>query len=467
MYYILNNKIALRSYKLIPYCYLEQGRKVAMDLRQEEFELLRKCDGKTYIEESSLLLDLLKRNLINQCDLNEFELSSWQKYKHCDNRYLPTLNLQITGKCNYNCRHCFNCKDNTSLQSEMSLEQIKKLLDECLDCGVTSFTITGGEPFIHPHFKEILKEIYDRNLFIFELNTNGYFINEEILDYMLSINCKPEIKISFDGLGYHDWMRQHQGAEKITLDAIKLCQNKSFKVRVQINVNKKNYKSIYPTVCLLDKMGIEKVRIIKTTDAPRWLQNGKGLDFTWPEFYDFLVDLFKIYAHEKHNLNIDVWQTLYYNATNNHYNIVASSFKKSIEANSYICPAGRRMGAISSNGEIYPCMQMQGFMNERNISFGNVFKDGLKTVLNDGKYIDYICLKVNEKFKNNKECASCKYNIYCNGGCPALAMLTGSNDIDSYLSADKTKCIMLKQDYYQKLVEAFGDVNKNLFPLEM
>ena len=180
MFYILNKNFALRSYRLVPYVFLKKGHKFASGLKKEEFEFLKKCDGKTQLEESELIKKFLKIKLIDCCEKGEQELSEWQKFRYCDNRYMPTLNLQITGKCNYNCRHCFNCKDNEPLQSEMSLEQITKLFDECVECGVTSFTITGGEPFIHPHFKEILKAIYDRNLFVFELNTNGFFINEEI-----------------------------------------------------------------------------------------------------------------------------------------------------------------------------------------------------------------------------------------------------------------------------------------------
>ena len=34
------------------------------------------------------------------------------------------------------------------------------------------------------------------------------------MDEFRTLGCSPEVKISFDGVGTHDWMRKHPGAEK-------------------------------------------------------------------------------------------------------------------------------------------------------------------------------------------------------------------------------------------------------------
>jgi len=460
MAYILNPKIALRSWRLVPYAYLMEGKSTASGLTEEEFEVLKRCDGHTQQEETETVASLLKRNLIIPCESGEKQLDTWQKHIVCDNRYLPMLNLQITGKCNYNCRHCFNCADNAPLNTEMSYEQVLKLLDECVACGVTSFTITGGEPFVHPHFMDIMREIYRRRMFVFELNSNGYFINEKVLDELLSFGCKPAIKISFDGLGFHDWMRAHAGAEKRALDAIRLCLAKGFETRVQMNANRKNAQAIYPSLCALDEMGVKDLRLIKTTNAPRWEQNAAGQSFKWDEYYDFLCGVFGKYANEEHGMNVDVWQVLYYNAQGHYYNLAATAYRQ-LDADSPICTEARSMMAISSEGEVYPCMQMQGYMTEHNISFGNVFRDGLQPVLADSAYFKHVCTPLSYKLDRNEKCAECAYVKYCRGGCPALAVLTHGGDYGCYYSEDRTKCLINLEGYGKKLKAAFGARNQD------
>ena len=44
MYYILNEKIALRSWWLVPYAYYVKHDEMAHGLKKEEFELLSLCD---------------------------------------------------------------------------------------------------------------------------------------------------------------------------------------------------------------------------------------------------------------------------------------------------------------------------------------------------------------------------------------------------------------------------------------
>ena len=60
MKYILNPNIALRSWRLVPYAYYIRHRRDALGLKQEEFELLKKCDGvcELSVEEEAALRPL-------------------------------------------------------------------------------------------------------------------------------------------------------------------------------------------------------------------------------------------------------------------------------------------------------------------------------------------------------------------------------------------------------------------------
>ncbi|MFR7952923.1 MAG: hypothetical protein ACLU4P_05255 [Ruminococcus sp.] len=45
-------------------------------------------------------------------------------------------------------------------------------------------------------------------------NTNGYFLRQGVLDQMKERGIRPLMKISFDGIGHHDWLRGRKGAEE-------------------------------------------------------------------------------------------------------------------------------------------------------------------------------------------------------------------------------------------------------------
>ena len=160
----------------------------------------------------------------------------------------------ITGKCNYNCLHCFNAANNAPIMTEWSFENAVDLLEQAQSCSIQSFTITGGEPMVHQRFMDIVREIYRRDMFIEELNTNGFFINQKVLDEFSEIGCDPLIKISFDGIGCHDWMRDRKGAEQRTIFAMQLCIDNGFKVMAQTQVHRRNLHTIFPTVQKLDSM---------------------------------------------------------------------------------------------------------------------------------------------------------------------------------------------------------------------
>ena len=285
MYGILNPDISLRSWWRTPYAYYWKGVRDARRLTREEYELLRRCDGATDLTEDELLTGLVRRGFILPCEKGKKHPNPRQDMV-CDNRYFPAMNWMITGRCNYNCLHCFNAADNAPLMSEFTLEEAERLVDEAQRCGIHAFTITGGEPMCHKDFFGILEGIYRRGMFVEELNTNGFYLDPAALDRMDAMGCRPLIKISFDGLGHHDWLRNRKGAEEDALRAIRLCVENGFRVKAQTNVHRWNVESMLPTARLLDGMGVEEMRIIRTTEVPRWKENAKGATLELTEYFD-------------------------------------------------------------------------------------------------------------------------------------------------------------------------------------
>ncbi len=457
MNYILNPNIALRSWWRAPYAYYVKGQASAQKLTKDEFELLSLCDGQTDINDSELLQKLVNMTMISPCEKGEKALDPWQKMV-CDNRYFPAMNLMITGKCNYNCLHCFNASDNSPLMAEFSLEEAEKLLDEAQMCGINAFTITGGEPMCHKDFLPIIEGIYKRGMFVEELNTNGFYINQAMLDRMKEIGCNPLVKISFDGLGHHDWLRNRKGAEEDALRAINLCVENGFRVKAQTNVHRKNIESILATARLLDEMGVKEMRIIRTTEVPRWNENAKGATLDLDEYFDKMLDFVRGYISEEHKMTIDIWQFMTIFPRTKSFGLRAvACCEGDYRPTRPVCPGNRGMIAVAANGNVFPCLQMSGYYEARNDILGNVKQSGLRPILQMGKYLAEVCTTVGELAEKNEECRNCPYFKHCAAGCRAVALtLTGDK-----MGVDLSKCLFYKKGYYEKVVHTMGDWRNN------
>lgn len=458
MKFILSDHIALRSWLLVPYAYYVKGSLKANGLKREEYELAKRCDGTEEIEDSELVEELVRRGLIREAKEGD-SLSEWQKELVCANRYFPSINWMITGKCNYNCRHCFNASDNNRLQSEFSYEEAERLIEDAQRCGINAYTITGGEPFLHPDFIRIIRSIYEHGMYVEELNTNGHFITQDILDEMKDIGCFPLMKISFDGIGHHDWLRNREGAEQDALKAIKLCIDNGFEVMAQTNVHRLNYETMLPTAKLLNEMGVSKMRIIRTSESPRWLSNSDNACLTYEEYFDRMLQFLEEYAQTGCFMEVDIWNFAHLWPGAKMYCPTAVMCAEGKYRDTLpVCKSNRGMVAIGANGNLYPCHQLSGYYEQHGWFLGNVKKDGLQKYLVDGEYMRTVCTTLKDLKEHNDKCAGCKWFEYCGGGCRALGV---SLSEDVY-GADCSKCLFFEGGYLDKLESVLPGYRNNL-----
>ena len=465
MYLKLADYVALRSWKNVEYALYIKGLPYAQPLTWKQANVLLLCDGEHDIEADETVLGLAARNLIFSCEKGDHP-SAWSAYKKYENPYFPKMNLMVTGKCNYNCLHCFNAADNAPLMTEWSFEDLCDLFDQAQECGIHALTITGGEPMAHKRFMDILREIHKRGMFVEELNTNGYYLTQQILDEMKEIGCHPLVKISFDGIGFHDWMRNRKGAEKITLDAMKLCIKNGFDVKSQTQVHRKNVQSMMPTARVLCDMGVKEMRIIRTTEVPRWVLNAGDACLGMEEYYETMLAFAKGYQQSGMEMEIDIWQFLRLHPQSGSFRVVPVSCADGEYRDTFPgCRGNRGMVAVTSSGEIVPCLQESGLLQQLGISFGNLHTDRLKDLLSSGQYLENVCATIGDVRKSNLKCGGCKWFEYCTGGCRAMGLLYSGAKKD-FCGEDLTKCKFFENGWYERVRDTLADW-KNLSPVSI
>jgi MoaA/NifB/PqqE/SkfB family radical SAM enzyme/SAM-dependent methyltransferase len=118
---------------------------------------------------------------------------------------LHELWLHITDHCNLDCSHCLFCSGPDQTR-ELSLEQITAHLAESALLGCRLFALTGGEPLVHPDFRQIVEQIMaipDSRIVIL---TNGLLAAQQLqpdwprdrIHLQISLDGRPE---------HHDGLR--------------------------------------------------------------------------------------------------------------------------------------------------------------------------------------------------------------------------------------------------------------------
>ena len=453
MYYRITDHVALRSWPDAGFAIYKRGIRKPFPLSERVATTMLLADGEHDMETDDTVMLLVMRGLIEPCEKGE-RPSAWSAFRAYGNACFPMMNLMITGKCNFNCLHCFNAADNAALMTEWSFEDICELLDQARDCGITSFQITGGEPMAHRRFLDILREIYKRDMDVFAINTNGWYLTQEVLDEMKAIGCAPTMKISFDGIGFHDWIRQRAGAQESAIASMELCVENGLEVVSNTQVNRKNVHAMMPTARLLNDIGVKGMRIIRTTEVPRWEENAANSCLSLEEYYRSMLEFAVEYSRSGMMMDVETWQYIGLLPKQQSYYLKPVKFASAERrGEGYCCNCTHSMVAVTSDGEIMPCNQMSGYFLKNGMSMGNVHQTPLGDLLGGGAYVKAANMTVRDL--GNSECGTCRHLSYCGGGCRALGLLySGKEELAGLTCKDVTKCRFFEGGWYRRIVQA-------------
>lgn len=454
MFYSLAPELGLRSWQDNPYGAFWKGEAHARVLKPEVFELLQRCDGRRPLPDSPLLSALALRGMVRPSE-RPAPIAPWQALRVCANPCYSSVNWAITQRCNLNCLHCFSAMDELPNAHEFSLSECRDLLEQLAACGIWRIALTGGEPLLHPQFDALLEAIARGPFCLFEIATNGLLITPALLDEMQALSMRPLMKISFDGVGHHDHLRGRAGVEAPTLEAIRLCVDRGFPVRAQVNIHRENADSIPRTVELLDDMGVAQIRVIRTSESPRVVRLRPDLCLSPDEYYEEMCRLLALYLSKPRRAQLTTWQFVELDPRLRAYHLRPVKYCRPLTERDAALPACvtcRQMVAIAGDGEALPCNQMEGLFKRHGMSLGNVHSQKLADLLRSGPYQRASALPVRSvRDDPQNPCGRCPWFALCAGGCPALALAC----VGSATGYDPLKCAFFRGGYLHRLQELF------------
>lgn len=448
MKYILSNRYVLRGWKNIPFSLYDTQLRRPLLLSLQGFSLLEACDGICELQSSSELEKYCKMGVIHPATDGE-ELLPDQKYHDYGIPLFKGVSFSPTARCNYNCRHCFMAKDENPGAAQLTREQCMALFNQLThDCGVAEIRFTGGEPFLHPDFADIVCDAWERGLYVREILTNGSLLHEDFLKMMRSKGMQPLMMISFDGVNRHDWLRGVPGAEKRALDALHMCASYGFPTSSHVCVHRKNVDVLRETALALDANGVEVMRVIRVSEAPRWMKTSSEFNMPPREYFDAISDFLQWYVNSECKMMLELWGMLRFYPKEGVVEWLVSHGKSDERrCKEAICTSSRSVLQIAADGDIYPCNIVSGAMRAYHHRARNVLQEPLRDILNDENWMHANYPILSEYFEHNPECATCEYRMDCQGGCRAIGYaLTGS-----MLGKDEMRCEYYKGGYAERM----------------
>lgn len=317
--------------------------------------------------------------------------------------------VEITDRCNLDCGFCYNRSGRKHLHTDMSTDQIRRVLDRLIPMGLQNLSLSGGEPLMHPDWDSIYEIIKEYSDVRFSLLTNGTIDSL----YLHKLNSKIDsfyVQVSLDG---HDEQTnaliRGPGQFEKTMKTIKKLAADS-KPSVKLVISNLNRHSVEPFVEIVLSVGAV------------------------PEF---------AFVNNLGNAS-DIWGSIALNPIEKIRMIkkiqgLAKQYSVDIRlpfCTSY-CPLSDEtmpVGVlVKPNGSMHPCQQLY----DDEFSFANVFTDHAEDITCSFQRIRDIA---GQRLETDYGCQSCITRSVCRKGCMAEAYHNNGDCL-----ADDGHCEMRKR----------------------
>ena len=124
---------------------------------------------------------------MNDCqELKLDQLGKYLEYKAYTEKIPFKGTFELTARCNFNCNMCYvhlNEQQIKSIGSELTNEQWLDIARQARDAGMLYLTLTGGEVFTRPDFRELYEGLSQMG-FLIQILSNGYLIDQSVMEWL-------------------------------------------------------------------------------------------------------------------------------------------------------------------------------------------------------------------------------------------------------------------------------------------
>lgn len=285
------------------------------------------------------------------------------------------LSVNISLRCNLTCSMCTTCYDSP----ELSLDEIKSILDQASVWGVEVFNPLGGEPFMRGDVEDILSYAVRRGFFV-SITTNGTLISERRAGRIALIpSDRLHMNISLDGdrqsndeiRGDGMWERAINGYQRIR-HADEEVGNTHRKILANTILHARNIDRFEHILDEQEHLGFDGVQILNLF---RMEERSKAQDlwFSASELSKLEALCDRLIARKKQGGSYCIQNT------QEELENIVPYYRDELKPMDAPCWAGWKELYINADGQAIMCDTKLDFLNG---SFGNVREQTLRQLWN-------------------------------------------------------------------------------------
>ncbi len=348
------------------------------------------------------------------------------------NRTPANGSIELLPLCNMNCDMCYVRLSRTEMERQGRMRTAEEWLEvgrQMKESGVLFLLLTGGEPLLHPEFKEIYLKLKAMGM-ILTINTNATLINEEWADFFAA-NRPRRINITLYGADDKAYERlcHYPGGYQKVINAVRLLKKRNVDVKLSGSLTPENRDDLERLLNIQTELDIP-VRI-DTYMVPAEREREKPFNM------QSRLDPIEAANARIIALRKEMGEEVFEQYVKKTLEEIDNTMPGEAVGMPLTCLAGSCSFTVNWQGEIRPCVVMTG-------PSASVFEMGFQ------KAWEYMSAEI-DKIVTSPKCSICTKRTLCRT-CAASALLeTGKYDgVPQYMCQYTDESLRLLREYAEK-----------------
>jgi len=309
---------------------------------------------------------------------------------------------EVTRRCNLACRHC-GSSAGAPRTGELSRIEALQLIRTLCDLGPALITLSGGEPFLSPHWAALGREIRDYGVQLAVI-TNGYAVGEDEVENLVALE-PYEVAVSLDGGRVVHDANRGAGSFDHAVAAIRRLRARDLPVGVITTVTRANLGSLGNVLATILTCGVDAWQVQPAIPMGRM---DAGAVLSAAEYQQLTATIHRLRETHGDQLLLSGADCA---------GIGAKELVTDILYEDGICTAGTSNVGIRSDGDVVGCLSMM----HPNCVEGNVRDRDFRDIWLDPEAFVYNRIPA----ELSGRCADCPQSAACRAGCRSMNIAAG------------------------------------------